>query len=85
MHSVYSPATTFQSIPRQWGTMSWSAVIHLGVIAAVVLIAGAAAGIVAPRVESDLIYVQVAPTPPLELPEWPKGELPPVPIQRLPP
>jgi TonB family protein len=74
MNSVYSPGTTFQAIPRQWSTMSGSALLHAAVIGGVVLLAGAAAGIVAPPVETDLTFVHVVPKVPLELPK----SLPPV-------
>jgi TonB family protein len=54
--------------------MSGSALLHVAVIGGVVLLAGAAAGIVAPPVETDLTFVHVVPRVPLELPK----SLPPV-------
>lgn len=74
MNSVYSPATTFQPIPRRWSTLSGSALLHGTVIGAIVALAGAAAGIVAPPDNTDLTFVTVVPTVPLELPK----KLPPV-------
>jgi TonB family protein len=74
MNSVYSPGTSFQAIPRQWSTMSGSALLHAAVIGGVVLLAGAAAGIVSPPPETDLTFVHVVPKVPLELPR----SLPPV-------
>jgi TonB family protein len=74
MNSVYSPATSFQPIPRRWGTLSGSALLHGAVIGGVVALAGAAAGIVAPPDNTELTFVHVVPTVPLELPR----NLPPV-------
>ena len=74
MNSVYSPATSFQPIPRRWGTLSGSALLHGAVIAAVVALAGAAAGIVSPPDHTELTFVHVVPSVPLELPK----NLPPV-------
>jgi len=78
MNSVYSPGTSFQPIPRRWGTMSGSALLHGAVIGAVVALAGAAAGIVSPPDNTDLTFVHVVPTVPLELQADAEKEVAPV-------
>jgi TonB family protein len=72
--AIFSSARPAQRIPRPWSPMVGSGVVHVAAIGGVVLLAGAAAGIVAPPDETELTFVRVVPKVPLELPK----NLPPV-------
>ena len=61
MTSVFSTHTN--PIPRQWGTLAASLLLHGGVAAVLIAAAGATAAVVATHEDTELTFVQVVPVP----------------------